>query len=209
MRKKGVKDIIFASTSTVYGEPNVVPTPEDYGPLIPISLYGASKLACEALISAYCYSYGMHGVIYRFANVIGSRSTHGVIYDFVNKLRVNPKALEILGREPGTKKSYIHISDCVGAMIHGYEHSEEKVGIYNIGTEDFTDVKTIADIVCKNMELEDVDYKWTGGVDDGRGWKGDVRTMLLGIEGIKALGWRPKHKSDEAVELTARELVKG
>jgi UDP-glucose 4-epimerase len=208
MRKSEVPNILFASTSTIYGEADKVPTPEDYGPLVPISLYGASKLACEALISAYCNSYNMHGVMYRFANVIGARSTHGVIFDFINKLRANSQVLEILGREPGTNKSYIHISDTVNAMVHGYEHSQDKVGIYNIGTEDATDVKTIADVVCKVMGLEQVSYKWTGGVDNGRGWKGDVRIMILGIEKIKALGWTPRHPSTKAVELTASELTK-
>jgi len=209
MRKKGVTEIAFASTSTVYGEPEKVPTPENYGPLIPLSLYAASKLACEALISAYCYTYGMQTVMYRFANVIGPRSTHGVIFDFINKLQANPQTLEILGREPGTTKSYIHISDCIGGMVYAYENSKEKVGIYNIGSEDYINVKDIADIVCEEMGLNKVNYSWTGGVDDGRGWKGDVRTMLLDIQKMKTLGWKPKHTSKEAVRLTARELVKG
>ena len=209
MRKKGVKDIAFTSTSTVYGESTQMPTPEDYGPLIPISVYGASKLACEALISAYCFTFGMRSVLYRFANVIGPRSTHGVIFDFVNKLRANPQSLEILGREPGTKKSYIHISDCIEAMVHAHENSKETVGIFNIGSEDYVDVRAIADIVCQEMGCADVKYDWTGGVDDGRGWKGDVKIMLLGIDKIKALGWSPKYDSGEAIRLTARELVKG
>jgi UDP-glucose 4-epimerase len=208
MRKKEVPNIVFASTSTVYGEAEKVPTPEDFGPLVPISLYGASKLACEALISAYCYSYNMHGVMYRFANVIGARSTHGVIFDFINKLRANSKRLEILGREPGTNKSYIHISDTINAIVHGYEHSQDKVGIYNIGTEKATDVKTLADVVCRVMGFENVSYEWTGGVDNGRGWKGDVRIMILEIEKIKALGWTPKYQSTQAVEITTSELTK-
>jgi UDP-glucose 4-epimerase len=209
MRKKGVYDIAFASTSTVYGEPNQVPTPENYGPLIPLSLYAASKLSCEAMISAYCHNFNMRTVMYRFANVIGSRSTHGVIYDFMNKLKVNPNTMEILGREPGTKKSYIHISDTIDGIIHAYENSDEKVGIYNIGSEDSIDVRDIADIVCKEMGLQDVKYHWTGGVDDGRGWKGDIKTMLLDIEEMKKLGWKPRYGSSEAVGLTARELAKG
>jgi UDP-glucose 4-epimerase len=208
MRKANVPNIIFASTSTVYGEADKVPTPEDYGPLIPISLYGASKLACEALISAYCYSYNMRSVMYRVANVIGARSTHGVIFDCINKLHANSNQMEILGREPGTNKSYIHISDTVDAMIHGYENSQDKVEIFNIGTEDTTNVKTLANVVCKVMNLENVEYQWTGGVDDGRGWKGDVRIMMLAIDRMKALGWSPKFKSTEAVELTASELTK-
>lgn len=209
MRKKGVGEMGFASTSTVYGETTHIPTPEDHGPLIPISLYGASKLACEALISAYCFSFGMRSIIYRFANVIGPRSTHGVIFDFVNKLKASPNTLEILGREPGTKKSYVHISDCIEGMVHAYENSAEKVGIYNVGSEDAIDVRTLADVVCRAMDLEDVKYDWTGGVDDGRGWKGDIKTMLLDVEKMKALGWSPKYGSEEAVRLTAESLVKG
>ncbi len=209
MRKKGVSDIAFASTSTVYGEPNQVPTPENYGPLIPLSLYAASKLSCEAMISAYCHNFNMRTVMYRFANVIGSRSTHGVIYDFMNKLKANPNTMEILGREPGTKKSYIHISDTIDGIIHAYENSDEKVGIYNIGSEDSIDVRDIANIVCKEMGLQDVKYQWTGGVDDGRGWKGDIKTMLLDIEKMKELLWKPRYGSSEAVGLTARELAKG
>jgi UDP-glucose 4-epimerase len=209
MRETGVNDIAFASTSTVYGEPDVVPTPENYGPLVPLSLYAASKIAGEALISAYCYTFGMRTVMYRFANVIGARSTHGVIFDFMNKLRENPDTLEILGREPGTTKSYIHISDCIEGMIYSTESSKEKVGIFNIGSEDYIHVKTIADIVCSEMNLSDTKYNWTGGVDDGRGWKGDVKTMLLDIKKMKDLGWEPKYGSKDAVALTVRELVKG
>ncbi|UCF08806.1 MAG: NAD-dependent epimerase/dehydratase family protein [Thermoplasmata archaeon] len=209
MRKRDVGEMVFASTSTVYGEPTEIPTPEDYGPLIPLSLYAASKLACEALISAYCHTFGMSTVIYRFANVIGPRSTHGVTFDFINKLRGNPETLEILGREPGTTKSYIHISDTVEGMIYAHEHCKDRVGIFNIGSEDYIDVRTIADIVCREMDLSEVKYHWTGGVDDGRGWKGDVRTMLLSIQKLKDLGWTPKYGSQEAVRLTARELVKG
>jgi UDP-glucose 4-epimerase len=151
----------------------------------------------------------MKSVMYRFANVIGERSTHGVILDFINKLKADQKNLEILGREPGTDKSYIHISDTVSAMVHGYEHNEERVGIFNIGTEDSTDVKTIANAVCETLGLSEVQYRWTGGVDDGRGWKGDVRIMLLGIHKMKSLGWEPKYGSTEAVRLTSQELAKG
>ena len=160
-------------------------------------------------ISAYCYNFDMRTVMFRFANVIGPRSTHGVIFDFVNKLRANPSVLEILGREPGTRKSYIHISDCVDGVIFACENSEDRVGIYNIGSEDYVDVKTIANVVCQEMGLEDVKYDWTGGIDDGRGWKGDVRTMLLSIERMMAMGWKPNYGSSEAVRLTARDLVKG
>lgn len=205
MRKKGIKKIAFTSTSTVYGEAVEIPTPEDYGPLIPISLYGASKLACEALISSYCHTFDMGAIIYRFANVVGDRSTHGVTYDFVNKLRKNPNELEILG-DGKQKKSYMYISDCVNAMIHGFENKEERVEIFNIGSKDWIDAKTIADIVSQEMGLKPK-YRFTGGVDGGRGWKGDVKTMLLSIKEIEELGWKPKYGSREAIQMTARSLI--
>jgi UDP-glucose 4-epimerase len=205
MRKSTPRKIVFTSTSTVYGEASKIPTPEDYGPLMPISLYGASKLACEALISSYCSTFDMEAVIYRFANVVGPRSTHGVTYDFVNKLRKNPDKLEILG-DGRQKKSYMHISDCIDAMIHGFENRRERVEIFNIGSKDWIDVKSIADIVTKEMNLNPK-YEFTGGVDGGRGWKGDVKTMLLSIEKIEKLGWEPKYGSEEAIRLTARSLI--
>ena len=207
MRFSKVSDIVFTSTSTVYGEADVLPTPEDYGPLKPISVYGASKLASEALISSYVSTFGMRGVLYRFANVVGSRGTHGVIFDFINKLRANPNKLEILG-DGKQKKSYVHVKDCVEAMVLGYQRTEEDLGIYNIGTEQSTDVITIADIVTQVMDLAGVKYHTTGGVDGGRGWKGDVKVMSLDVKAILSLGWVPKCSSDEAIEKTAHALLK-
>jgi UDP-glucose 4-epimerase len=209
MRVKDVKHIGFTSTSTVYGETDNIPTPEDHGPLVPISLYASSKLGCEAMISAYCYTFGMNSILYRFANTVGPRSTHGVTYDFVNKLREDPKHLEILGKEPGTLKSYFYISDCIEGMIVGFEKAGEKVEMFNIGSEDYIDVKKIADIICEEMQLPDVEYHWTGGVDDGRGWIGDVKVMLLSIERLKGLGWVPKYNSTDAIRATAKNLVSG
>lgn len=207
MRFQSVNDIVFTSTSTVYGEADVLPTPEDYGPLKPISVYGASKLACEALISSYVSTFGMHGVLYRFANVVGSRGTHGVIFDFINKLRANSNDLEILG-DGKQKKSYVHVADCVEAMVLGYEGTEEPLGIYNIGTEQSTDVITIADIVTEVMGMSGVTYRTTGGVDGGRGWKGDVKVMSLDVKTIMGLGWEPRYTSDEAVRVTTQALLK-
>ncbi len=207
MRFQNVNDIVFTSTSTVYGEADVLPTPEDYGPLKPISVYGASKLACEALISSYVSTFGMHGVLYRFANVVGSRGTHGVIFDFINKLRANSNDLEILG-DGKQKKSYVHVADCVEAMVLGYEGTDEPLGIYNIGTEQSTDVITIADIVTEVMGMAGVRYRTTGGVDGGRGWKGDVKVMSLDVKTIMGLGWEPRYTSDEAVRVTTQALLK-
>ncbi|MDH4130128.1 MAG: NAD-dependent epimerase/dehydratase family protein, partial [Spirochaetota bacterium] len=202
MRKKNIKNIVFTSTSTVYGEPKIIPTPEDYAPLMPISLYGASKLACENLITAYCHNYDFKAVVLRLANVIGYRSTLSVVVDFVKKLKINPKKLEILG--DGTQdKSYLYIDDCVDAILVALNNSNEKINIFNIGSEDKIKVIDIAKIVTKELGLKNVEFYFTGGVDGGRGWKGDVKLMQLSIEKIKKLGWKPKYKSKEAIEKTA------
>jgi UDP-glucose 4-epimerase len=204
MRKTDVRTIAFTSSSTVYGEASVIPTPEHYGPLIPISLYGASKLASEALIAAYCHTFDMRGVIYRFANVVGPRSTHGVIFDFVGKLKTNPRMLEILG--DGTqKKSYLYIDDCVRAMLVGLDRADERVELYNIGTDQWTEVRTIADIVAGAMHLSP-DYAFTGG-EGGRGWKGDVKFMRLDCSKLRQRGWTPAYTSNQAVEKTATWLL--
>jgi UDP-glucose 4-epimerase len=207
LRKTGNSStLIFTSTSTVYGEPTKMPTPEDYAPLKPISTYGASKLACEALISAYAYTYGFNAIIYRLANIVGPRSKHGVIYDFIQKLKVNPEKLEILG--DGTQnKSYLYVTDCVEAMLLGQEKTRNQVEIYNIGSEDQTRVKTIAEIVAEEMGLQNVEFKFTGGVDGGRGWKGDVKNMLLDISKIKTLGWKPKHNTQQTIKKAIKHAV--
>jgi UDP-glucose 4-epimerase len=207
IRKADAKPtLIFASTSTVYGEASRIPTPEDYAPLKPISTYGASKLACEALITAYAYTYGFKAVIYRLANIVGPRSRHGVIYDFIEKLKRNPGELEILGDGTQTK-SYLHVGDCIDAILLGLEKSTEQVEIFNVGSEDQVDVKTIAQIVIDEMKLKNVKLIFTGGVEGGRGWKGDVKNMLLDITKLKTLGWRPKLNSKQAVREAAKSLL--
>jgi len=200
--------LVFVSTSTVYGEPNKIPTPEDYAPLMPISIYGATKLACEALISAYAHTYGFKTIMYRLANIVGPRSKHGVIHDFIQKLNKNPIELEILG--DGTQnKSYLYVDDCVEAMLLGLEKTRNQVEIYNLGSEDQTNVRTIAEIITKEMELRNVKLKLTGGVDGGRGWKGDVKNMLLDISKIKKLGWKPKHNTKQAIMKVGRHSQLG
>jgi len=208
MRKsKTSKTMVFASTSTVYGDAKILPTPEEYGPLEPISLYGASKLACEALISGYCHMFDMRGVVYRFANIVGSRSRHGVIWDFIQKLLRNPKELEILGDGTQTK-SYLSVDDCVDAFLFGLEHASERVEIYNIGSEDQITTTEIAEVIVEEMDLRDVKFHYTGGVEGGRGWIGDVKTMLLDISKLKNLGWTPKHNSAESVRMAANQILK-
>jgi UDP-glucose 4-epimerase len=207
MRRLDIRKLVFTSTSTVYGEPTVIPTPEDYGPLLPISVYGATKLACEALISSYAHSFDMEAVIFRFANVVGPRSTHNVLHDFVAKLRSDPAHLEILGAEPGTVKSYVHVADCVRGMVMGTEYARRKVEIFNLGSMDSLTVKEIADIVTEVLELRGVRYKWTGGVQGGRGWVGDVKRMLLSSDRLISYGWDPSLNSAQAIRQAVREIA--
>jgi UDP-glucose 4-epimerase len=178
MRKNSIKKIAFTSTSTVYGEASIIPTPEDYGPLIPISLYGASKLACEALITSYSHTFDMQAWIFRFANIVGPRSTHGITVDFIKKLRKNANLLEILG-DGKQEKSYLHVSECIDAILFLIENSKEKVNIFNIGSEDTISATEIGKAVIEEMGLSNVEFTYTGG---NRGWKGDVPRMRLGIE---------------------------
>jgi UDP-glucose 4-epimerase len=201
------KRIIFTSTSTVYGDAKTLPTPEEYGPLEPISLYGASKLACEALISAYCHTFDMRGVIYRFANIVGSRSRHGVIWDFIHKLMENPQELEILGDGTQTK-SYLIVEECVDALLFGLKCASERVDIHNIGTEDQVSVKEIARIVTEEMGLKDVEFRYTGGVRGGRGWIGDVKKMFLDISKLEKLGWKPRYNSAESVRTATNQILR-
>jgi len=208
IRKRGdINCLAFTSTSTVYGEPNEIPTPETYAPLKPISHYGASKLAAEALMCSYAHMYGFRCVIFRMANVVGPRSNHGVTYDFVNKLKKDPTVLEILGDGTQTK-SYLYVNDCVEGMLLGVEKSYYDVEIMNIGSEDRINVLRIGQIVIEEMGLDDVEISLTGGVDGGRGWKGDVKIMQLDMSRLKSLGWRPQKNSSEAIRLTARSIIK-
>jgi len=203
MRINKIKNILFTSTSTVYGEAAIIPTPEEYGPLVPISLYGASKLACEALITSYCSTFDMNSWLFRFANIVGPRGTHGIIFDFINKLTKNPGSLEILG-DGKQRKSYLHVYDCVEAILFAMENSTEMVNIFNIGSEDTINATEIGEIIVKEMGLQDVEFNYTGG---SRGWKGDVPRMMLSIDRIRSLGWKPVYNSEKSVRDAARSLL--
>jgi len=209
MRKAGdIEVVVFTSSSTVYGEPTRMPTPENYAPLRPISVYGSSKLSCEALITGYANTYGFKAIIYRLANVIGPRSTHGVVYDFVQKLERDCTQLEVLG--DGTqKKSYLFIDDCITAIDAGLKNTEDRVEIFNIGSDDQIDVKTIANAVIEEMGLENVTLRFAEDVDGGRGWVGDVKSMLLDISRLRSKDWRPRYNSEQSVRLTVREILRG
>ena len=201
MGEVGVEKLAFTSSSTVYGEAPM-PTPEDYAPLEPISIYGSSKLADEAIVSTYAHSYGVQAWVYRFANIVGPHQRGNVVPDFIEKLLDDPETLTILGNGL-QEKSYLHVEDCVDAMCHVVETADDDLNIYNLGTRTTTSVNAIADIVADEMGL-DPDYEYTGG---DRGWTGDVPKMRLSIEKLSALGWEPPTSSDEAVRKSARQLI--
>ena len=205
-KDRGVNTLAFSSTSTVYGEPSEIPTTETYAPMKPISNYGASKLAAEAMICSYASMYGFKATTFRMANVVGPRTNHGVVYDFVEKLRQDKNELEVLG-DGSQSKSYLYVDDCVQGLIIGTERSKERVDIMNVGSEDRVDVLDIAKIVSEEMGLEDVEIRLTGGVDGGRGWKGDVKLMQLDMSRLRSYGWEPRYSSAEAVRLTARSII--
>jgi UDP-glucose 4-epimerase len=202
MLKNEVNDLVFASTSALYGEADVRPTPETYAP-IQTSLYGASKLACEAYTEAYIQFSQLNFWAYRFSNVVGERCRRGVIWDFVHKLARNPRELEILGNGKQSKE-YIYVQDCVEGMMTGYKKGKGRVNIFNLAVEDNKTVDEVADIVIREMKLEGVKRKYTGGE---RGWIGDNPIVHLDISRLKSLGWRPRFTADEAITRTARWTI--
>ena len=203
MRKNGVKEILYPSGSGIYGDLGTTPTAEDFGPLLPISMYGASKLACEGLISAFSHMFEMRGWAFRFANIVGGRQTHGVGFDFINKLKADPTELAILG--DGTQsKSYIHVSDVIIAMLFAYENADERVNIFNVATDDYIDVSSIAELVIEEMGLAEVQLVYSGG---DRGWKGDVPKVRFNLDKIHRLGWDARYDSREAIRLSIREML--
>lgn len=208
-KTKTRKIIIFTSTSTVYGEPSQIPTPENYGPLVPISTYGASKLACEGLITSHSFTFNNRALILRLANIIGPKSNHGVIIDFIRKLVMNPQELEILG-DGEQEKSYVYINDCIGAMMHlfnKFHRSSDRIDIFNIGSRDTIRVREIARIVAGEMKVPRIKFRFTVGLEGGRGWRGDVKTMQLCIKKVLETGWKPKYTSEQAVRSATRALL--
>jgi UDP-glucose 4-epimerase len=201
MEDVGVSNIAFTSSSTVYGEAPR-PTPEDYAPMEPISIYGSSKLADEALLSTYAHSYDFTVWVFRFANIVGPHQRGTVIPDFIEKLSDDPSELTILGNGR-QEKSYLHVTECVDAIQHVIETASGDLNTYNLGTRTTTSVTDIADIVSDEMDL-DPTYSYTGG---DRGWTGDVPKMRLSIEKLSALGWEPSLSSHEAVRRATQELA--
>lgn len=208
LRGSSVKTIVFLSSSTVYGEATIRPTPEEYGPLKPISLYGASKLAQEALISAFVQIHDLNAIMIRLANVVGGRNTHGVISDFINKLLKNPKELEILG-DGRQLKSYIHVDDCVASVLATLNKREEQVEIVNVGSLDQISVSEIAQVVIDEMGLEGVQMKYSteSSPSKGGGWPGDVTNMLLDLSKLRSMGWKQTYNSKDSVKFATREIL--
>jgi len=206
MRLTDTRKIFYTSGSGVYGEDPDVDFKETYGPCLPISTYGASKLACEGLISAYCHMFDCFGRAFRFANVVGPRQTHGVGYDFVRRLRNNPSRLRILG-DGSQSKSYIHVEDVLAAISLASSANDRRFEIYNVATDDYITVKEIADIAVEESGLASrpVQYEFTGGE---RGWKGDVPIVRFDVSKIKSTGWQAQRTSVEAVRDSVRAMIK-
>jgi len=203
MRQLGIKKLLFTSSATVYGDTPPQSLSETYGPLLPISLYGAGKLACEGLVSAYSHLFGIKAWIFRFANVVGARMGHGVIHDFIEKLKKNPEELEILG-DGKQEKPFFLVEDCIEGMLCAFSNSNNSCDVFNLGCDSFTNVTRVAQIVVEEMNLNNVKFKYTGGK---RGWPGDVPVVHFNVEKMKKLGWQAKYTSDEAVRIAARRLL--
>jgi UDP-glucose 4-epimerase len=200
IRINHIKNICFSSSFTVYGNVKTVPVAENYGPLVPISLYGASKLADEALISGYCGTFGMQATIVRFANIIGPRQKIGIIHDFVDKLSHNPNQLEVLGDGSNTK-SYIYITDCIDAIVKAVENSKDSVNLFNISYEDTLSAAEIAKLAVKQLSPK-AKITFTGKET----YKGDVKVVLMDSSKLKSIGWKPKFNSKTAVLETIKEF---
>lgn len=202
MKNQGVREIVFSSSATVYGEPAVFPTPED-AELIQTSVYGASKLAGEAYIQAYCEYFEMRSFIFRFVSWIGERYSHGVIYDFVKKLHHNKQELEILG-DGHQKKSYLYVEDGVKGIFKAISAFNDTKNIFNLGHQDDIGVVALADIVVDEMGLDNVTYRFTGGA---RGWVGDSPLVLLDTSKLRKQGWQPLVSLEDGIRRTVRYLI--
>lgn len=203
MRLKQIKRIFYTSGSGVYGDVGKTLTDENFGPLLPISMYGATKLSAEGMISSFVNLFDMQAFILRPANIIGPRATHGVIFDFINRLKENPKKLTVSG-DGSQSKSYLYVQDVIDAIDLVWQKSKDAINLYNISSDTFITVKEIANIVIKEMGLEKVRIVYTGGK---RGWKGDVPIVRINNKKIEKLGWKSKYTSKEAVRKTIQVLI--
>jgi len=201
MRANGVSKIAFSSTGSVYGEAKVFPTPEDAPFPVQTSLYGASKLAGESLIQAYCEGFGFQSWIFRFVSILGERYTHGHVFDFYKQLRNDPSRLRVLGNGK-QKKSYLYIQDCLDAIISAVERAKDKVNIFNLGVDGYCQVNDSIGWICREMGVNPK-LEYSGGE---RGWVGDNPFIFLDTKKIQSLGWKPKVSIEEGVVRTVRWL---
>ncbi len=202
MRKANVKKIIFSSTGSVYGEAKVFPTPEEAPFPIQTSLYGASKSACEGLITAYSEGFEFQSYIFRFVSILGQRYSHGHVFDFYKKLMKNNNELEVLGNGK-QRKSYLHIEDCIDAILIAISKEKESINIFNLGTNEYCEVNDSISYISERLSLRPK-LKYTGG---DRGWIGDNPFIFLDIEKIKKLGWEPKYSIREGIIDTLDYLI--
>lgn len=201
MRANGVRRIAFSSTGSVYGEPTTFPTPEVAPFPVQTSLYGASKLAGEGLIQAYCEGFGFQGYIFRFVSILGERYTHGHVVDFVAQLRRNPHELHILG-DGQQRKSYLYVQDCIDAMLVAIQKADAKVNVLNLGTDEWCRVDDSVDWICEHLNVAPI-RTYSGGA---RGWTGDAPFIYLDCARIRALGWRPTLSIRESIGKTVDYL---
>ena len=199
MRQENCKRIVFSSTGSVYGEPEIFPTPETCPFPIQTSLYGASKLAAEGLIQAYCEGFGMQGYIFRFVSILGERYSHGHVFDFYKQLSEHPQELHVLGNGH-QRKSYLYVQDCIDAIVLALDRANAKVNIFNLGTDEFCEVNDSIGWICEHLGLHPR-LTYSGGE---RGWVGDSPFILLDCSRIRALGWRPKLTIQQAVLATIK-----
>jgi len=204
MREAGCKRIVFSSTGSIYGEPEIFPTPETCPFPLQTSLYGASKLAAEGLIQAYCEGFKMQGYIFRFVSILGERYSHGHVYDFYQQLAAHPDHLHVLG-DGHQKKSYLYVQDCIDAILTALDRADGKVNIFNLGTDEYCEVNDSIGWICEYLGLCPK-LTYTG---EERGWVGDSPFILLDCSRIRALGWRPRLSIREAVRATIKSVSEG
>jgi UDP-glucose 4-epimerase len=197
MRANNIKEIIFSSTGSIYGEAKVIPTPEDAPFPVQTSLYGASKLASEGMITAYAEGFGVKARIFRFVSILGERYSHGHIFDFMRQLAMDPERLHILG-DGKQRKSYLHVEDCVAGILVGSTATDERIQIFNLGVDEVCQVLDSVGWISNRLKLSP-GLSFSG---ERQGWIGDIPLIHLDTSGIQSLGWQPKRSIREAIELT-------